>query len=104
MILANSRSFFLVDKINEEIQNNCQHKLTTNMADFYLNYRTGKHFQKITSFDLKKTYAKIQEIPCPSYRQEIQRVCLLKLFIKGNKLDATKKFLDNYIDIVRYLY
>ena len=88
---------WMYEKMNQDIQNDCKIEFTTSMSDFYLNYQTGKHFQKITYTDLEKAYHKTSAISCPEHIQEIRRLCLFKMFLNGNKLDSTKELFDNYV-------
>jgi len=89
---------WMFDLISAELDKDCDFPFTTSTTDFYLNYRTEKHFQKITFLDLEKTYPKIEDIHCQELREEIQRVCLQKMFFKGNRPYVIKALLNDYVE------
>jgi len=70
---------WMFDKINQDIEKDCSSGINTKRSEFYWNYLTDKFFQKITYRDLDIAFQKTHELACPKFRQEIQRVGLLKI-------------------------
>lgn len=88
---------WLYDTMNEKLIDDCNTKFATYMLDFYSNYLTNKHFQKITSLDLLKTYDKTHQISCPHFKKELQRTCIQNLFLQRNKISEATKLLNDYV-------
>ena len=89
---------WLYDLISDQNRDDCTFQYTTDLTEFYLEHQTAKHFQKITHLDLFQAYSKIDSTMCLEFRKELQRLCLYKLYAKGNRPKKTNRVLESYMN------
>ena len=88
---------WMFDRMNQMMKDDCTAGLTTEMLNYYINYLTEKHFQKIAYSDLEKAYDQFGDVPCSNIQKELQRMCLIRMMDKSYNTENTQQLLENHV-------
>jgi len=96
--LGDIRQSWMYDHIKSEFIQDCNFNYTTSMSDYFMNYETGKRVNRVTILDLEKVFRNREEF-CPDFQQEIQRLCLLRMFRDRNRTARVRELFNEYVNL-----